>query len=150
MKLKIKSPENFWSGLLFLGFGVATIVLCRDYPIGSPVSMGAGYFPTAVGIILAVLGAIIAATSLKMEGEDITPFAWRPIVLLSAAFAAYGLAVDRIGFIPALLVLIVLSAAAGREFKWKEVLIMSAVLIAGCWLLFIQLLALPLPLFWWR
>jgi hypothetical protein len=150
VKPKIKSPENFWSGLLFIGFGVATIILCRNYPMGSTVSMGPGYFPTAVGYILAVLGTIIAATSLKIEGEGITPFAWRPILLLSAAFAGYGLAVDRIGFISALLVLIVLSAAAGREFKWKEVLIMSVVLIAGCWVLFIQLLTLPLPLFWWR
>jgi hypothetical protein len=151
MKRKIKSPENFWSGLLFLGFGVATIVLCRDYPIGSTVSMGPGYFPTALGYILAALGTIIAATSLKIEGEEgITSFAWRPILLLSAAFAGYGLAVDRIGFLSALLVLIVLSSAAGREFKWKEVLIMSAVLIAGCWVLFIQILALPLQLFWWR
>ncbi|MDA8123770.1 MAG: tripartite tricarboxylate transporter TctB family protein [Deltaproteobacteria bacterium] len=150
MKSKIKSPQNFWSGLLFLGFGVATIAFCRNYSIGSTISMGPGYFPTAVGCILVVLGAIIAATSLKLEGEGIASFAWRPIILLSVAFAAYGLAVERIGFIPALLLLIVLSAAAGKEFKWKEVLAMSAVLIAGCWVLFIQLLALPLPLFWWR
>jgi hypothetical protein len=150
MKPKIKSLENFWSGVLFIGFGAATIVLCRDYPSGSAVSMGPGYFPTAVGYILAVLGTIIAATSLKIEGEGITPFAWRPIILLSMAFAGYGLALDRIGFLSALLVLIVLSSAAGRDFKWKEVLIMSAALIAGCWVLFIKLLALPLPLFWWR
>jgi hypothetical protein len=72
MNPKLKSPENFWSGLLFIGFGVATIVRCRDYPIGSTVSMGAGYFPTAVGCILTLLGTIIAATSLKVEGEGIT------------------------------------------------------------------------------
>jgi hypothetical protein len=150
VKPKIKSPENFWSGMLFIGFGVLTVVISRDYPVGSAVSMGPGYFPIALGSILTVLGAIITSLSLKVKGDAITPFAWRPMVLLSLAFACYGLAIDHIGFISALFVLILLSAAAGREFKWKEVLIMSATLIAGSWLLFIRILELPFPLFWWR
>lgn len=150
MKSKIKSPENFWSGLMFIGFGILTVIISRDYPMGHASRMGPGYFPTALGSILTILGTIITATSFKFEGEGITPFAYRPMILLSAAFVFFGSSIDHFGFIPALLGLIVLCAAAGREFKWMEVLIMSAVLTLGSWALFIKTLQLPMTLFCWR
>ena len=135
---------------MFIGFGTLAVVISRDYPMGSMVRMGPGYFPTVMGSILILLGAIIAATSFKFEGERIEPFAWRPTILLCAAFAFFGWAIDHVGFIPALLGLIVVCAVAGREFRWGEVLIMCAVLIAGSWALFIWGLEQPFPLFCWR
>ena len=150
MKSKIKSPENFWSGLMFTGFGILAVVMSHDYPMGHASRMGPGYFPTALGYMLVVLGAIITATSFKFEGEGIKSFAYRPMILLSAAFAFFGISIDHFGFIPALLGLIVLCAAAGKEFKWVEVLIMSAVLVVGSWALFIRILHLPMTLFSWR
>ena len=147
MKRKIKSPEDLSSGVMFMCFGILTVVVSRNYSMGSTVNMGPGYFPTILGSMLIVLGAVIAALSLKIEGEGIAPFAWRPMILLSAAFLLVGWGMERIGFIPSLLVLIVGCAAAGREFKWREVLIMSAVLILGCWAVFIWFLKLPVPLF---
>jgi len=150
MKSKVKSPEDFGSGLLFIGFGILAVVVSRDYPIGTTSRMGPGYFPTVIGFILIILGLIIAATSLKVTGEGIGSFAWRPIILLSAAFSFYGWAIDHIGFIPALFGLIVLSAASGSKFKWSEVLIMSVGFITGTWLLFIWALKMPYPLFCWR
>ncbi|MCI3952164.1 MAG: hypothetical protein K0R53_1662, partial [Burkholderiales bacterium] len=35
MQLKIKSQEDFWAGLMFIGFGVLAIFVSRDYPMGS-------------------------------------------------------------------------------------------------------------------
>ncbi len=150
MKLRIKSPENFWSGLMFIGIGVFAVVLSRDYARGEAMRMGPGYFPTALGSILTVLGAIIIATSFKFEGEGIEPFAWRPVILLMAAFALFGWAIDHVGFIAAMFALIVVSAASTKEFKWGEVLIMSLALIAGSWALFLWGLGLPFPLICWR
>ena len=150
MKSAIKSPEDFWSGLMFMGFGILAVVISFDYPMGSAMRMGPGYFPTAVGSILIVLGAIIAAVSFRCEGDGIEPFAWRPMILLSVAFAFFGWAIDHIGFIPALFVLIIVCAASGKEFKAREVMIMSALLIVGSCALFIWGLGLPFPLFWWR
>jgi hypothetical protein len=51
------------------------------------------------------------------------------------------------GFIPALVVLIFGSAAASREFKFVEVLLLSIVLTAMCVGLFIWGIGLPYPLF---
>lgn len=150
MTSKIKSPEDFWSGLLFIGFGILAIYIATDYPYGSTMRMGPGYFPTGIGIVLIILGAIVALSSFKFEGGKVGTFAFKPMILLSVAFAVFGWAIDHIGFIPALFILIFLSALAGREFRLKEVLLMAVILIAGSWALFIWGLELPFPLFWWR
>jgi len=150
VQLKIKSPENFWSGLLFIGFGVIAIVVSHSYRMGTSMRMGPGYFPTYIGWILSILGAIIVLTSFRVEGEKIKPFTWRGIAMLALAFAFFGWAIERIGFVPALFVLIFCSALAGKTFRPLEALIMCVVLIAGSIALFIYGLNLPFPLFGWR
>lgn len=148
MQLRIRNQEEFWSGLMFVAFGVIVLVLCRDYPTASIKNMGPGFFPRYLGIILTVLGAIITLTSLKTDGKKIKPFAWRPMVFLSLAFIAFAWAIDVIGFVLALLMLIFLSALANNEFRFKQVTILSIVLTVGCWALFIVGLKLPFPLWW--
>ena len=150
MKFKIKNPEDFWSGLMFIAFGVAAVIISRDYPMGTAMRMGPGYFPTTLGWMLVVFGVIIAATAFKFEGPPIEPFAWRPMIYLSLAFLIFGWGIDHLGFVLSMVGLIVLCAAAGREFKLSEVVIMTIVLIVGSWALFIWGLELPYPLFWGR
>lgn len=150
MNLKIKSQEDFWGGLMFIGFGILAIIIARDYPMGSTMRMGPGYFPTYIGVILIILGSIITSMGFKFDGASVGNFAFRPMILLSIAFAAFGWAIDNIGFILALLILIFLSSLAGKEFRLKEAFAMSAVLIVGSWALFIWGLELPFPLWWWR
>ena len=146
--MKIRSQEDFWSGLMFVGFGVLAIVVARDYPMGSAMRMGPGYFPTLIGGCLVVLGAAITAAGFRTQGEGIGRFPWRAIFLLSAAFAWFAWGIDNVGFIPALAVLIVLSSLSSRDHKWIEVAIETAVLIVGCWAIFIYGIGLPFPLFW--
>lgn len=150
MQLKIKNQEDFWSGLMFIGFGILAIVVSRDYPMGSAMRMGPGYFPTYLGVLMVFFGIIISALSFKVEGAKVGKFAWWPMILLSIAFMIFGWAIDNIGFIPALVVMIFLSALAGQGFKLKEVSILAVVLIVGSWALFIKGLELPFPLWWWR
>jgi hypothetical protein len=150
VQLKIKSQEDFWAGLMFIGFGLLAIFISRDYPMGSAMRMGPGYFPTYLGVMMAILGAIISATSFKIAGGRVGKFAWRPMILLSIAFSLFAWGIDNFGFIIAMLVVIFLSSFAGKEFKLKEIAILSVILVAGCWALFIKGLELPFPLFWWR
>ncbi len=134
---------------MFTGFGIITIVIAHDYPMGSAVRMGPGYFPMYLGGILLILGVIITLNSLKTDGNKIKPLTWRPTVLLSFAFGIFAWAIDTIGFVLALLVMIFVSSLANKEFKFTEIAILSIVLIVGCWAVFIMGLKLPFPL-WWK
>ena len=146
--MKIRNQEDFWAGMMFIAFGVLAIVISRDYPMGAAMRMGPGYFPTLIGGGLVLLGLIIAVLATRSDGEGIGTFPWRAIVLLSVAFAAFAWGIDNIGFIPALVILIVLSSLSSRHFKWIEIGIETLVLVVGSWAVFIYGLELPFPLWW--
>ena len=57
--MNIKSQKDFFSGLMFMGVGVAFAWGSSGYTIGSSARMGPGYFPLALGVLLAVLGGSV-------------------------------------------------------------------------------------------
>ncbi|MGZ8197818.1 MAG: tripartite tricarboxylate transporter TctB family protein [Burkholderiales bacterium] len=148
--MKIRSPEDFWSGVMFISFGLLAIFIARDYPMGAAMRMGPGYFPTAIGMCLTALGAVIGANGFRSKGEGIGRFPWRAMLFLAVGFASFAWGIDNIGFVLALAILITLASFAGNEHRWKEVIVEVVVLIIGCWALFIYGLELPFPLFWNR
>jgi Tripartite tricarboxylate transporter TctB family. len=149
VQLQIKSKEDFLSGLMFIGFGLAAIIASREYPMGTAMRMGPGYFPTYVGGLLILFGLILAAQAFVSKGEGVAGFAWRPVLVLSAAFLVFGFAMDHVGFIPSLVVLIVGSALAGKEFRIIEVVILTVVMTVASVGIFIYGIELPFRLFWW-
>jgi len=152
VQFKIKSQEDFWAGLMFIGFGLIAIVVARDYPMGTAMRMGPGYFPTYLGVIMMVMGAIISIRSTWVKGEGIRRFGWRGLILLSLAFATYGFLIDTmdVGFVLSIAAVVILSTLASREFHPIESLGLAAVLVLGTVVVFIWGLEMPYPLFWWR
>src|SRR5688572_20187425 len=116
---------------MFIGFGILAIVVSRDYTMGSAMRMGPGYFPTYLGALMVVIGAILTGRAYKVQGEGIGRWGWRPLLWLSAAFAAFGLLIEAAGFVLALLALIVASSLAGRDTRGLELLLLIVVLITG-------------------
>ena len=147
--VRIKSQEDFWSGMMFVGFGILAVVVARNYPMGSALRMGPGYFPTYLGAIMIVLGALMAGLAFRVEGEGTGPWGWRPLLWLSVAFAAFGLLIEPAGFVLALMALIVSSSLAGRDTRLLELVILIVVLITGSVALFIYGLELPYRLYPW-
>ncbi|MDG0856624.1 tripartite tricarboxylate transporter TctB family protein [Roseateles puraquae] len=146
--MKIKSQRDFVSGLLFLVVGVAFAWGATEYSFGTSARPGPGYFPFGLGILLALLGALVLFKALTLEsegGDPIGDIAWRPLLIIVAAVAVFGLALPRLGLIVTLPLLITLSALASKEFHWRDVLISSVVLTAGSWALFILGLKLTIP-----
>lgn len=152
MRFKIKSQEDFWAGLMFIGFGLVAVVVARDYPMGSAMRMGPGYFPTWLGVLMMIMGAIISFRSTKVQGEPIRKFGWRGLFFLSTAFFTYGVLIDTldVGFVLSIAAVVILSTLASREFRILESLALAAVLVLGTVAVFIWGLDMPYPLFWWR
>ena len=57
--MKIANGKDFWAGLMFVGFGLAFLIVAQNYNMGTAVRMGPAYFPTVLGGMLAVLGGFI-------------------------------------------------------------------------------------------
>jgi hypothetical protein len=147
--MKIKSQRDFWSGLMFLVVGVMFAWGSTEYAFGTSARPGPGYFPFSLGVLLALLGGLVLFKALTLEsegGDVIGKIAWRPLLVIVAAVAVFGLALPRLGLGCTLPLVITLSALAGDEFRWRDVLISSFVLTVGSWALFILGLKLTIPL----
>ena len=146
--MKLKNPKDFWSGIMFASFGLAFAIIVKyyEYPMGSASRMGAGYFPFVLGCVMAVLGLIIIVQSLVTTGTPISKFAWRPLIWVLGAFVIFGLTAKWLGLVIAIVLLVMISAYGGHEFKLKESLISSAILAAGSIAVFVYGLKLPFPI----
>jgi hypothetical protein len=132
---------------IVVGLGFAWGAL--NYSFGSSARPGPAYFPFGLGILTAVLGAVLLFGALTIETEDGEPIGDWPIkqmVLILGAVVIFGLLIPKIGMAIALPMLIGISSLASGEFHWKEVLINSIVLTIGSWGIFIKGLGLIIPL----
>ncbi len=154
--MAIKSEKDFYSGLLFVAVGVAFAWGATTYKVGDAARMGPGYFPLLLGILLAVLGVVVTFNALVVETEDgdkVGKFAWRPLFFIILSNLMFGVllgGLPSIGLpymvmIAAIIVLTFIAALAGEEFKFKEVLILSLILAASCYVTFIVMLKLQFP-----
>ena len=147
--MKIKSEKDFWSGLMFVAVGVGFAWGATNYSFGSSARPGPAYFPFGLGIIMAVLGAIILFKALTIEvegGDPVGGIAWRPLGIVVGAVALFGVLLPWLGMYVALPLLVISTALAGDEFHWGEALANAAVLTAGSWFIFIWGLSLTIPL----
>jgi hypothetical protein len=138
--------KDFWAGLMLIVFGGMTVLVALAYPMGTALRMGAGYFPTVLGFILVVFGAILVVRGAGSTDRIEPNWSPRSLVVITVTLVLFGLLVERIGFIPSLLMLIVGSAAASSEFRLLEAVAVGAVLTALCVAVFIWGLGLPYPL----
>ncbi|MDN3546192.1 MAG: tripartite tricarboxylate transporter TctB family protein [Roseateles asaccharophilus] len=147
--MKIKSQTDFWSGLMFLLVGLGFAWGATEYSFGNSARPGPGYFPFGLGILLAVLGAVVLFKALTIESEDggrIGAIAWRPLGVIVGAIVLFGWALPHLGMVIALPLLVVIAAMAGDEFKWLEALLTAAFLTVGSWVIFVWGLNLVIPL----
>lgn len=148
-ELKIKSQKDFWSGLMFMLVGVLFAWGATNYSFGSSAMPGPGYFPFGLGLLMALLGAIVLFKALTIEtrdGDPIGAVAWKPLLIVLGSVLLFGFLLPRAGLLVALPLLVVLSSLASDEFSWKGSIINAVVLSGLSWLVFIKGLGLMIPL----
>ena len=147
---RIANNTDFWAGVMFIAFGAAAVYMSREYPMGSAMRMGPGYFPTYLGYLMMLFGLYIGGKGFFKGSEPIGPWAFKPIIVLSLGVLAFGYLIELIGFVPSLVALIIITTFAGQEkIRWIEMLIVTAVLVVGAVGVFIYGIGLPYQLFWW-
>lgn len=91
--MKIKSPKDFWAGIMFIGTGLFFLVWAMmNYQMGTAVRMGPAYFPAVLGGLLGVLGTIVLIGSFAIEASPESaelklPFNIIDLVIAVAIFA---------------------------------------------------------------
>jgi len=143
---RIRNPRDFFAGVIFLLFGLCAVLVGRDYPMGTARSMGAGYFPFVLGVLLLVLGAVICVKSLVVAGQKLEPIGLRPLLLVLMAIGAFAASVDSFGIVAATILMTVIGAAASPESRWLEVAVLTIALLGLSVGVFAYGLGLPFKL----
>lgn len=147
----IKSKKDLYAGLMFIAIGGFFALWATNYPMGTAVRMGPAYFPTILGWITVVLGIIVAVRGFTIPDEPPTPTQWKPFIMILGAAVLFGLILDvfHLGFVAGVFAAVFVCAYGGYEFRWKEALIESIILVIVCWAMFVYGLGLPFRLFPW-
>ena len=146
MKPDLRNNRDFIAGLLFIVLGALAAFLARNYPFGSTMRMGPGYFPTVLGVILLLFGVYVLARGLRSGDKVNGEWGWKPLALIAASIVLFGVLLDRAGMVPAIVATLFVAAAAGREFRFKEVLLLAVVMTTFSVVVFSYGLKLPYPL----
>jgi uncharacterized membrane protein len=146
MNPSILNNKDVWAGLLLIAIGAAAVLVARNYPFGTALRMGPGYFPIVLGALLILFGVYMLAAGLRQPEKIAGTWSLRALVILPLSLVLFGVLMERAGFVPAMLVLIFGSATASTEFRPVEVLLFSIGLTALSVVVFVWLLGLPYPL----
>lgn len=147
MNRELLERKDLWSGLMLIVIGGGALFIARNYQFGSSLRMGPGYFPTVLGALLVLFGLYFVGQGLRSNAEKLEgTWSLRALIILPLSLVLFGLLIDRAGFIPAMLALIIGSATASTQFRLVEVLLFSVILTFSCVVVFIWLLGLPYEL----
>jgi putative Ca2+/H+ antiporter (TMEM165/GDT1 family) len=148
--------RDFYAGGLMTLIGLGIALKGATYRAGTLMHMGPGFLPTALGMIMVLLGIAIAAVALApAEGDSdqsILPaspqwWAWFCILMSPVFFILFG---HYFGMAPATFSCVFIAALGDKTATWKSTIVLSAVVTIFGVTLFSYFLQVPMPIFTWR
>jgi hypothetical protein len=146
--LRVKSPRDFGSAMVFLIIGGCGLYFGTDLTYGTAGRMGPGYFPFILSVLIMAIGAGICVQSLTIEGPPIEAPKFRPIFFVLLSIIIFGYGVTYIGLALTAILLTFLAAYARRDVNIMETAIFAVLLSIGTVLVFVYALGQPLPAWW--
>jgi putative tricarboxylic transport membrane protein len=142
----VRSPRDFWGGIVLIALAILAIWASRDLPGQRGFAFGPGTAPRLFSSMLAICGAAIALTGLLFDGPKIERYKIRGPLLVVIAIISFAAFVRPLGLVVASFLAFMLSILGSNEMKWVESIIAAALLTAGCVFLFNYMLGLPFQL----
>jgi putative Ca2+/H+ antiporter (TMEM165/GDT1 family) len=155
---ELMAKRDFYAGGLMVLLGLFIALKGTTYRAGTLMHMGPGFLPTALGVILVLLGIAIAAASLAESedehggGQGILPenpqwWAWGCILAGPILFIVLG---RYFGMFPGTFACVFVSALGDRTATLRGSLILATVVSLFGVALFSYFLQVPMPIFTWR
>jgi hypothetical protein len=143
--------RDYYAGALMLLLGLGALTQGMTYNVGSLTQMGPGFFPVALGTILALLGIAIAGTA-RRESSTATeklPAEWRGWICILLSIVAFVVLGKYGGLLPATFAIVFISALGDRQNTISKALVLASATSAVCIVIFWWALQLRFPLFTW-
>jgi hypothetical protein len=144
--------KDYYGGALMIVIGLGAMLEGSSYRIGSLSQMGPGFFPAAIGALMALMGVVIAIEGLghKNVSSDDDPAAeWRGWLCIVGAVAAFIVLGEYTGLLPATFAIVFISALGDRQNTITQAIILSVAMCAVAAAVFWWALQLQFPLIHW-
>lgn len=147
LQQKIARYEPWAGSLALIITACVVLVVGWSYTPGKLTQMGPGYFPRIIGICLLGFGVLSLVMDVRTAQVQTGGVHWRNLAFVTASIVAFVALIDRAGLIPATFAAVALATFGDRQARLVDTLIYTLCVAALAWLLFIQVLGLPLAAF---
>jgi len=146
--MKSRDMQDIVGGLAITALGIFAAIYAQKYEFGDLNRMGPGYFPVALGVVLALLGLLIAIPAFMRQGDPIE-VRWKTFALVLGSIAAFALTLKVLGLILATALAVMISSLADNETRWKGRILLVIGVAAVTYLVFGFALGMVLPAWPW-
>jgi hypothetical protein len=144
--------RDYYGGALMFLLGAGAVYKGMSYKVGTLSRMGPGYFPVAVGVVLALMGILIALgarSNVPAKQEEYQGPEWRGWICIVLSIIAFLVLGRYGGLLPATFAVVFISALGDRENNLKQALFLSLAMAGVAALVFWWALSMQFPLFRW-
>ena len=166
MTTRASLNKDHYGGALLLALGAAAIVAGAGYPIGTLQQMGPGFFPVALGVLMALVGLAVLATTPLAARRPAEPGArpavgaeyahlagpvvqWRGWLCIVGGIASFVVLAAHGGLVPASFVSVFVAALGDRNNSVRDAALLALLMTVLGVVVFHYGLHLLLPLFQW-
>ncbi len=150
--------KDYYGGALLVIVGASAAYAANSYNLGTLAHMGPGYFPFAIGVLIAICGVLLVLTAKKKNtGEQAAALVGHNhdipdcrgafcIILGTVLFYFAG---EYFGLLPATFCIVFVSALGDRSNTVFQALMLTAGMMIVSVVIFWWALQVQLPLFKW-
>jgi hypothetical protein len=149
MTLRLNIPDLAFAAFL-IAIGALAFALAGQLSIGSAASMGPGYVPRGLAILIMLYGLVLAVRACFSGRQPFPDVAFRPLLLISAAVAVFAIVLPLAGLAVTSVAVVICAGFASYDVRLRENAILAIVLAAFAVLLFVKALGLPFATWWWE
>ena len=131
------NAKDIATGVFLIAVAALGLILNMENARGTAAQMGPGYMPMLIFSLLAILGVIVIVGGLRSGPDPLEKWAWKELVLILGAMAAFGVLIERIGLGLSVATVVVISTLADRSHTALGVAGLTVALVFICWLVFI-------------
>ena len=149
--LRVLNPQDFYGGMALILLSLTAFVASNDLPGMRGFAFGPGTAPRLFAFTLGILSLVVVITGLMTKGPHVTPYKVRGIIFIIGSILAFAATIRPLGLVIASFACMTICAAAAEDVKWRETVIVAAVVTAFVSVLFPYGLNLPFqlwPRFW--
>jgi hypothetical protein len=138
--------KDVLSGVIFAGLGVWFTAQSLNLTMGTTRSMGPGYLPTMLSVLLIGFGLVVLIRGLLRGVGPVSAIPMRGLIAVTAALLLFAFCVRGAGLGPTVFAMVLVTCLGSTRARPIPSIILAAALAAFCWAAFIWGLGLPLSM----